>query len=139
MVKKNKSKAAPLLARSREDEIKRRATVEEADANWTRQESKKSTPRTEPESSMGAIEEAFISYSPMSEIAHEEPDDTSVDEILPFEETMSDFEDGTIANSVGDVGKPAGNNIESNRSETLPSIEDATEGESKATNAARTS
>ena len=68
MIKKNKSKASPFLARSREDDIKRRATVEEADANWTRQESKKATPRTEPEASMGAIEEAFISYSPMSEI-----------------------------------------------------------------------
>ena len=107
MVKKNKSKAAPFLARSREDEFKRRTVVEEADANWKRLEPKK------PESSMGAIEEAFISYSPMSDIVQEEQDDTSVDEILPFEATMSDSgkisEDGTIANTVGDVGKPAGN------------------------------
>ena len=137
MVKKNRIKAAPFLARSREDDIKRRAVVEEVDANWKCLESKK------PESSMGAIEEAFISYSPMSDIVQEEQDDTSVDEILPFEEMMSDSgrfsEDGTIANSVGHVGKPAGNNIESNRSGSNPSTEEATEVKSKTTNAARIS
>ena len=106
MVKKNKSKAAPFLARSREDEFKRRAVVEEADGNWKRLEPKK------PESSMGAIEEAFISYSPMSDIVQEEQDEQN-------------------------FGKPAGNNIESNRSGSNPSIEEATEGKSKATNAAR--
>ena len=145
MVKKcNKSKAAPFLARSREDEIKRRITVEEADANWARQESKKDTPRAEPEVALGAIEEAFISYSPMSEIANEEPDDTSADEILPFEETMSDSgrnsEDGTSAgNSVGDVGKPAGNDIESNRSGMQTTTEEIIEGRGKTTSSSRTS
>ena len=126
MVKKNRAKAAPFLARSQEDDIKRRAVVEEADAKWRRLESKK------PDHALGAIEEAFISYSPMSDIVQEEQDDTSVDEILPFEETMSDSgkisEDGTIANSVGDVGKPAGNNIESNLAGINPSTEEATEG-----------
>ena len=137
MVKKNRSKAAPFLARSLEDDVKRRAVVEEADAKWKRLESKK------PDSSLGAIVEAFISYSPMSDIVQEEQDDTSVDEILPFEETMSDSgrisEDGTIANSVGDVGKPAGINIESNRSGVNPSAEEATDVKSKATTAARSS
>ena len=33
-------------------------------------------------------------------------------------------EDGTIANSVGDVGKPAGNNIESNLAGINPSTEE---------------
>ena len=70
---------------------------------------------------MGAIEEEFISYSPMSDIAPEETDDISVDDIIPFEDAMSDSEknseDGLSAGiSVGDVGKPAGNNIENNRS-----------------------
>ena len=84
MVKKIRTKAAPFLARSQEDDAKRRATVEEADERWKLMESKK------PDPPLGAIEEAFISYSPMSDIVQEEQDDTSVDEILPFEETMSD-------------------------------------------------
>ena len=137
MVKKNSAKAAPFLARSREDDIKRLAVVEEADAKWRRLESKK------PDHALGAIEEAFISYSPMSDIVQEEQDDTSVDEILPFEETMSDSggisEDGTIANSVGDVGKPAGKNIESDLAGINPSTEEETEGKSKAILAARSS
>ena len=62
MVKKIRGKAAPFLARSQEDDAKRRATVEEADERWKLMESKK------PDPPFGAIEEAFISYSPMSEI-----------------------------------------------------------------------
>ena len=72
------------------------------------------------ESRPGAIEEKFISYSPMSDIAQEAADDMSVYEILPFEESMSESEknseNGISAGiSVGDFGKPAGNNIENNR------------------------
>ena len=106
------------------------------------------------ESRPGAIEEEFISYSPMSDIAQEEADNMSVDEILPFEDTMSESgrnsEDGISAGiSVGDVGKPAGNNIENNRSDTTStasgtggnpiniSVEEG-KGKPKATNAMRT-
>ena len=106
------------------------------------------------ESRPGAIEEEFISYSPMSDIAPEAADDMSIYEILPFEKTMSesekDSEDGISAgNSVGDVGKPAGNNIENNRSDTTStasgtggnpiniSVEEG-KGKPKATNAVRT-
>ena len=54
MVKKNRAKAAPFLARSQEDDIKRRAVVEEADAKWRRLESKK------PDPSLGADRKSVV-------------------------------------------------------------------------------
>ena len=157
MVKKNrKEKAAPPTNRTGDEESKRRTTVEEADARWERQEAARKLPEKKAlESRPGAIEEEFISYSPMSDdIAQEAADDMSVYEILPFEETMSEsgknIEDGISAGiSVGDVGKPAGNNIENNRSDFVftttgtggnpinISVEEG-KGKPKATNAMRT-
>ena len=103
---------------------------------------------------MGAIEEEFISYSPMSDIAQEDTDDISVDEIIPCEDAMSDSgknsEDGLSAGiSVGDVSKPAGNNIENNRSDSVSATSgtggnpinisvDEGKGKGKATAAIRT-
>ena len=112
MVKKSRNKAAPPTNRTGDEESKRRTTVEEADAKWERQEAaRKLSERQEAarklsekkvlESRMGAIEEEFISYSPMSDIAPEEADDISVDEIIPYEDAMSDSgknsEDGLSA------------------------------------------
>ena len=58
----------------------------------------------------------------MSDIVQDDVDDASVDAILPLEETMSDCgrnsEDGISAGtSIGNVGKPAGNNVGNNRSD----------------------
>ena len=145
MVKKIKQKAAPFIARSREEETKRLATVQESDANWTRQEAaRKILAKKESEPPMEALEAQFVSYSPMSDIdeAPEKSDDGSVDAILPFDETMSESarnsEDGTIAGiSVGDVGKLAGSNIESNRSVSR-SNEQSTEASNEVSNTSRT-
>ena len=128
MVRKNRQKPAPPTNRTGDEEAKRRATVEESDAKWIRQEAARKIADSKALESH-AIEEAFISYSPMSDILNDEAEDASVDAIRPYEETMSDAgrnsEDGISAgNSTGDVGKPARNNIENNRSDTHSMSED---------------
>ena len=128
MVKRNRQKPAPPTHRTAEEAAKRRTTVEEADAKWIRQEAARKLADAKALESH-AIEEAFISYSPMSDIVNDEAEEASVDAILPYEETMSDAgrnsEDGISAgNSIGDVGKPARNNIENNRSDTHSMSED---------------
>ena len=136
--KLRKEKAAPFVARSREDDIKRTATAEAADENWKRQESLR---KKEPEPATGALEEAFISYSPMSDIGKEASDNESVGEILPFEEaegSAESSEDGISARiSDGDVGKPAGNDIESNRSGLKSTDEMVVDDTTKSTTTAR--
>ena len=99
MVKKNrKEKAAPFLARSREDDIKRRTRVEEADASWARQEATRNpSQKKEPEPFVDAFETAFVSHSPMSDIEKEASDNGSVDEILPFFILARNSEDGISA------------------------------------------
>ena len=90
MVKRIK-KAAPFVNRTREEEAKRLAEVAEADARWERKQAvKPSSEKKLPTPSPGALEESFISYSPMSDIVQDDTDDITVDAILPFEETMSD-------------------------------------------------
>ena len=85
MVKKYR-KPAPPTNRTVDKESTRKTTVEEADARWERQEAARKLSENEAvESRPGAIEEEFISYSPMSDIAPEGADDTSIYEILPFE------------------------------------------------------
>ena len=128
MVKRNRQKPAPPTHRTAEEAAKRQTTVEEADAKWIRQEAARKLADAKALESH-AIEEAFISYSPMSDIVNDEAEEASVDAILPYEETMSDAgrnsEDGISAgNSIGDVGKPARNNIENNRSDTHSMSED---------------
>ena len=111
MVKRSrKEKPAPPVNRTRDEDNKRLATVEEADAKWERQLAARDPPeKKEPEPRKEAIEEEFISFSPMSEFAQDESDDASIDAILPFNETMSDAgesieEDITAEPSTGDVG-----------------------------------
>ena len=69
MVKRNKQKAAPFIARSREEDNKRLATVQEADENWIRQEAaRKPLTKEDSEPLVDAIEAQYVSYSPMSDI-----------------------------------------------------------------------
>ena len=71
MVKRNKKeKPAPFVNRTRDEDNKRLATVEEADAKWERQLAARNPPeKKKAEPRKGAIEEEFIRHSPLSEIA----------------------------------------------------------------------
>ena len=92
MVKRNKKEiAAPYVNRTRDEDAARLAVVAEADAKWERRLAAK--PHSEkkiPTPSPGAIEESFVSYSPMSDIVQDDTDDITVDAIIPLEETVSD-------------------------------------------------
>ena len=75
-------KAAPPTNRTGDEETRRRAPVEEADARWKCLEAAwKLSEKKALELRLGAIEEEFISYSPMSDIVQDEADDVSVDTI----------------------------------------------------------
>ena len=90
MVKKNRRvNAAPPTNRAGDEEAQRRAAVEEADAKWERQKAASLLSEKKAlESRVGAIEEEYISYSPMSDIVQDDVGDVSVDAIPPFEETV---------------------------------------------------